>query len=99
MTFPSSLGSKTRVRKRFSDDYETPLSVRHERALPTFYIILLFSVNFCHLLQNEAAVYFFKSSILGAPANRNPVALAGLLAESVGGWEPPRSAALVKRLK
>lgn len=26
--FPSSLGSKTRVRKRFSDNYETPLTAR-----------------------------------------------------------------------
>lgn len=75
------------------------LPVHHERALPTFYIILLFSVSFCHLLQNEAAMYFFKSSIIGVPANRNPLVLAGLLVKSVGGWEPPRSGVLVKCLK
>lgn len=44
-------------------------------------------------------MYFFKLSITGVPANRNPLALAGLLAKSAGGWEPPRSAALVKCLK
>jgi len=72
---------------------------QRKRALPTFYIILLFSINFCHLQQNEAAVYFLRSSVIGVPANRDPPALAGLLAKSVGGWGPPRSAALVKGLK
>lgn len=54
-------------------------------ALPTFPIIIpLFSAGFSHLLEKEAALHSFRSSIIGTPANRNPLALAGL---SQNQWE------------
>lgn len=69
VVFRSSLGLKTRVRKQFSNDYETPLPVQCEQAVPSF-TLFSFSLSVLSSSAKRGTVYFFKPSIRGVPANR-----------------------------
>lgn len=91
VVFRSSLGLKTRVRKQFSDNYETPLPIQCERALH----YSLFLRQFCHLLQNEAP-FTSSNRVLEESLQIEPSSARGAVSEVSGRLEPPRSAALVR---